>query len=108
MNLVCEVEATFFVFPQGQDGPPGDKGDDGEPGQTVSMGSDDLLVGASLHSQVFMRSPNLLTVGTAQGPQGFGEGRDPRVHVHLSRGLHKAPRTPLQSASDLTLNVSQS
>lgn len=58
MNLICAVETTFS-FPQGQDGPPGDKGDDGEPGQTVSVWSDGFLVGASLHFPVFKRSPNL-------------------------------------------------
>lgn len=58
MNLICAVEATF-LFPQGQDGPPGDKGDDGEPGQTVSVRPDGFLVVASLHPQVFMRSPKL-------------------------------------------------
>jgi hypothetical protein len=43
MNFICAVE-TIFLFPQGQDGPPGDKGDDGEPGQTVSVWSDGFLM----------------------------------------------------------------
>lgn len=106
------MEATF-LFPQGQDGPPGDKGDDGEPGQTVSVWSDGFRVGASLSSQVFMRSPNLC-------PSYWAELRGPKDLVQAgtlppkegcvcvpAEDQYGAPRV-LQSAPDLTLNVSQS